>query len=191
MLRTALLGLWATALLLGACSGQAKPSPMAASAGEVQELVTTMNSAVVAADLAATSGEPSLEKERARFDSWLAARSEFLEGLRDLQPPASLAELYDEAVSAVADLRDATADLAEVAHRADTLEQMYDELQAGPQAAYEAADQRALSLCLQAQATFIERLQGAVAFASPWLQTSSSSASADSVDVDLGCHAQP
>jgi hypothetical protein len=189
MSRTALLGL-SVSLLLGACSGEAKQmSPVAASAREVQQLVTAMNGVVVAADAAANAGVASLEKERARFDTWLAARTAFLEALRDLEAPTSLEDLYARAIDIVADLRDATEELSDIAHSANTLDEMWAAMQAGPLADYEAADQRALSLCLEVQAAFIEKLQGAVAFTSPWLQGSGSSPEA--IDVNLGCFAQP
>jgi hypothetical protein len=192
MFRTVILGFSVTSVLLGACSGPAEQtSPLAATAFELQQLVTAMNADIVAADAAAATGEPSLEKERARFDAWLAARDEFLADLRDLEPPASLADFFARGIAVVTKLRDTTEDLSDVAHAASTLDEMGAALQAGPIAAYEEADQHALALCLEVEAVFIERLQGAVAFTSPWLQTSSSSSSSEAIEIDLGCYAQP
>jgi len=167
-----------------ACGGSSQQAAGAALyADEVERLVTAMNASIDAHDAEANSGLPSIEKERVRFAGGLAARNDFLRAIGDLDPPASLAALHDNAVVVIEDLRDATEDLAEIAQSSQTHDEFVAAWQGTPGDAFREADRRSIELCMQVEDFLGDSVTQGVEFASPWMQSSA----AQPVDINLGC----
>ncbi len=137
-------------LAVASCGGRLS---MADYAEQIEVLVTTMNDRLDG--LGEDLGEhPGLEEIKAYASERVDARREFIAGMEALEPPASAADLHEEALEIVGDLTDAEAELASVV-AGMTTPMTLDQIWRTPEGiAAQVADVRSIRLCEVAQDSF-------------------------------------
>lgn len=152
-------------VLMTACSSA--PS-VAEYAEDLEVLVTTMNSRLdeIDAELAET---PNLEEIKSYATERLAARSAFLVGLRELQPPEDVADVHVTAIEIMERLTVSESVLADRVLGWQS-EQDIEAVWEMPEGiAARAADAQAVELCLGAQADFNQTAERAELEGVPWI----------------------
>lgn len=167
-------------LLVQACSSGVSLTDYAE---QVETLVTTQNARLDALD-AEVEGTQDLDQVKRYAQERVEARSELLDGLRNLVPPEEVAELHTAALEIIGRLTEAESVLAERVQGMETsagIDAIWDTPEG---VAARAADEQAIALCLAAQAEFDEDRS---AFEDvPWIPPEMK----EIVRVALGCDAE-
>lgn len=168
--------------LLATCCGGGSPS-LAEYAENGEELTTAVIDQINTLDAEWGTQEPTPERAREYWDRRVAARIEFLEGIRDLDPPDGLVELHETALDLFSRLADAEEALAERVAAFDSPTGP-DEWWDTPEGrAARAVDEEAIAICHAAQASFDATQDRQVLSDVPWVP----SGMRESVRVAFGC----
>ena len=152
-------------VLMTACSSAPSVTEYAE---DLEALVTTMNSRLDEID-AELAESPNLEEIKSYATERMAARSVFLVGLRELQPPEDVADVH---VTAIGIMDRLTASEAVLADRvlgwqsARDIEAIWETPEG---IAARAADAHAVELCVAAQADFNQTAERAELEGVPWI----------------------
>jgi hypothetical protein len=152
-------------MLTAACSSS--PS-VAEYAEDLEALVTTMNSRLDESD-AELAETPNLEEIKSYATERMAARSAFLMGLRELEPPEDVGDVH---VTAIGIMERLTASESVLADRVLgwQSERDIEAIWETPEGiAARAADAQAVELCLAAQADFNQTAERAELEGVPWI----------------------
>ena len=137
-------------------------------AEDVETLVATMNARLDELD-AETEGTQDLDEIQRYAQQRVAARSDFLAGMQDLEPPDDVAELHGTALEIMERVTDAESVLAD---RVMDLESAsgIDAIWETPEGvAARAADAQAIALCQGAQAEFDQTVDRTEFEDVPWI----------------------
>lgn len=175
----------ASALLLvvlaTACGGG--PS-VAEYAEDLETLVTTMNARLDELD-AEIEGTPDLDQIKRYAQQRIAARSDFLTDMRDMEPPDDLVELRDAAIEIMERLTNAESAMADRVMSWESPSDIVEMWETPEGVAARAADAQAVALCLAAQAEFDQTADRAELEGVPWIPSEMK----EVVLVAFGCEA--
>jgi len=137
-------------------------------AEEVEALVSTMNARLDELD-AAVEGEQDLPSVKQYAQQRVDARTDFLDGLRDLEPPDEVADLQTVALGIMERLVEAEAILADRVMTLESTDEI-DSIWDTPEGvAARSADAEAVELCLAAQSEFDETADRSDLKDVPWI----------------------
>ncbi len=156
----------ALAFALSGCGGD-EPT-LTDYAEDVEDLVVAMNLGLDELD-AVLNGPVSLEDVHEYAVARLELRSDFLDSLREVEPPERMREFHEQAVDVITRLVDAESLVAEGALATDNVVEAARMWQTEAGLAARAVDQEALELCLAAQETFDATEENAIAEGVPWV----------------------
>jgi hypothetical protein len=169
-------------MLVSACSSA--PS-VAEYAEELEGLVTIMNARLDEID-AELPESPDLDQIKGYATQRIFARSEFLAGLRSLEPPEDVADVHDTAIGIMERLtasETAMVDRVLAWESAGDIEAIWETPEG---IAAEAADAKAVELCLAAQADFNQTAERAKLEGVPWIPSDMK----EVILVAFGCEAE-
>jgi hypothetical protein len=122
-------------------------------AEDVEALVTTMNARLDQLD-AEVEGTSNLELIQRYAEERASARSDFVAGLSELEPPGEVGELHDAALEIMERLKNAESAMADQVMQWTSAVDIEEIWETPEGVAARAADAQAVSLCLAAQADF-------------------------------------
>ncbi len=171
------------AVLLMATSCGGGSSSLAEFATEGEELTRTVIAQIAALDAEWGTREPTQAAARDYWERRVAARVEFLEGIRELDPPDGLVELHETALDLFGRLVDAEEALAArvAAYQHPTRPDEWWDTPEGRAA--RAIDEEGIAICHAAQAGFDATQERQVLSDVPWVP----SEMRESVRVAFGC----
>jgi hypothetical protein len=153
------------AVLLAACSSGAS---LADYAEDVETLIVTMNARLDALD-AEFDATQDLEEMKEHASQRILARSRFLTGLRELEPPDEVVELHETALGIMERLTDAETAMADRVMSWESASDIEAIWETPEGIAARTADAQAVALCLAAQADFDQTSDRAEFEAVPWI----------------------
>jgi hypothetical protein len=154
-------------VLAASCSG----GPTTAEyAEDVEALVTTMNARLDQLD-AEAEGTSDLELIQRYAEERVSARSGFVDGLHELEPPDELKVFHFTALEIMERLTNAESVLADRVMQLESADGIEDIWATPEGVAARAADAQAVSLCLAAQAEFDQTAERAELEDVPWIPT--------------------
>ena len=169
------------ALILMACGGGSLS--LTEYAGEVEKLVAVMEADFESLDTEWESQSPTVEGARSYWDGRLEVRADFLEGVRDLDPPDTAAEQHAEALDVFGRITDADEALAARVATLETITEHWQWVDTPEGRAAQAVLEEVFAFCRASQAEF-DATEGGEALADvPWLP----SAMSEVVSVAFGC----
>ena len=137
-------------------------------AEEVEALLATMNARIDQLD-GEVEREQSLEGVKNYAQERVEARSEFLAGLRDLDPPDEVADLHDAAIGIIGRLTAAEAALADRVMSMESIDGV-DSIWSTPEGIVaRTADDKTIELCLAAQSEFDDTADRSEFRDVPWI----------------------
>lgn len=137
-------------------------------AEDVERLVVTMNARLDQLD-AEAEGTSDLGVIQNYAKSRVGARSAFVAGLRELQPPTDVKPLHDEALEIMARLMNAESAMADVVMQWKSAADIDDIWNTPEGIAARTADARAVAMCLVAQEEFDQTADRAEFQDVPWI----------------------
>jgi outer membrane murein-binding lipoprotein Lpp len=169
-------------LVLQACSSEASLTDYA---DQLEGLVTTMNARLDALD-AEVEGTQDLDQVKGYARERVEARSDFIDGLRSLDPPEEVAELHTAALEIMSRLTKAESVLAERVQGMETsagIDSIWDTPEG---VAARAADEQAVALCRAAEAEINSTEERSTFEDVPWIPAEMK----EIVRVAFGCDAE-
>ncbi len=161
-----LTGIAVIVFALAACGGSMTLTEYATA---VESSLNSMN-AQLAEDVAAVEAvAPSIAVLRDWADNRMALRHDFLAGLEELNPPSEAADLHEAALAAVRALVAAEQELADQAHATDDVEMLLGLWDTPAGEAAQLADQKAVEICLAAQAALDATADRSGFVGMPWV----------------------
>ena len=156
-----------TLVLVASCSSGPTNAEYAE---DVESLVTTMNARLDQLDVEA-EGTSNVELIQRYAEERVSARSDFVVGLRELEPPDELEDLHVTALEIMERLKNAESAMADQVMQWTSAVDIED-IWATPEGVEaRTADAQAVSLCLAAQAEFDQTAERAKLEDVPWIPT--------------------
>ncbi len=152
-------------ILMAGCSN---PPSIAEYAEDLEVLVTTMNTRLDEID-AEFEGTEDLESIKSYAAERVIARSGFLAGLRELEPPKDVADVHNRALEIMERLTASESAMADRVLGWQTASDIEDIWETPEGIAARAADAQAIELCLAAQADFDQKAERAKLEGVPWI----------------------
>ena len=181
-MRTVSVSVLFLAILVTGCGGG---PTVAEYADEVEALVTTMNAGLDRIDKELDTAE-DLEQIQASVQRRILVRSEFVAGLRDLEPPDDLVDLHGSAIEIMANVADAESAMADRVMAWESISDIESIWETPEGLAAREADAKAVSLCLAAQADFDQTSDRAQFDDVPWIPSEMK----EIIRVAFGCIAE-
>ncbi len=120
-------------------------------ATQTQELVATMSNGFIQIDTEWEASEPSLEGAQEYWDKRLGLRDEFLQGIRDLEPPEMLVPTHGDALAIFERITDADVALKARVDTFDTVTEHWQWLDTPEAEAVESVLQDVFAFCRSSQ----------------------------------------
>jgi hypothetical protein len=158
-------------------------SSMSDYADQVEQLVTTMNTKIDTSEAQSEAQGFTLEATRQFWETKVEARSEFIAGLGEIDPPDDAEEMHTAALSIVGRLKAADEAVTDLLRSMTTEQEMGLLTQSPEYLATEAVDEEAVALCQAVQAEFDSTYDREVFGDSPWVP----SELREVVSVAFGC----
>jgi len=156
-----------TTLVIASCgNGEITMNDYAA---QVEELLTAMNSTVDALDADNAAQTPTVDDARAFWESKVAARRDFIDGLDSIEPPDEAVEMHAAATGIITRLAAADEAVADLVAAMETEAELSLLLTTPEFLATEAVDETAIAMCLGAQAEFDSTADREVFGDVPWI----------------------
>lgn len=171
----------AASILVICCGGSSLSLEDYANRGA--DLSTSVISRIAAldAELGAQERTPAVAKDY--WDRRVAARSDFLEGIQELDPPAGLRDLHETALDLFSRLLDAEQALAARVTESGTLTEPSEWWSTPEGEAARAVDEEAIAICHAAQARFDSTEERGALADMPWIPSEMK----ETVRVAFGC----
>lgn len=178
--RLACTGFLLAALLVSCGGGRMTVSEYAA---EAERLVATMQADFAAIDASWESQAPSVEAARDYWDRRLDIRADFLDGVRDLNPPDEIAGQHATALDLFTRITEADEDLAAYASSMESVTEHRQWLDSPEGAAMEAVLEEVYAFCRASQEEYDATAERESFEETPWLPPEMK----DVVKVAFGC----
>ena len=179
-MRTALAGTCLAMILMACGSGSLSVSEYAA---EAENLVAVMEAEFESLDKEWESQSPSLEGARSYWEGRLEVRADFLEGVRDLDPPDAVVEQHAAALDVFGRITVADEALADHVASLDTITEHWQWVDTPEGQRAQAVLEEVFAFCRASQAEY-DATEGRKALEDvPWLPSEMS----EVVSVAFGC----
>jgi hypothetical protein len=169
------------ALILMACGGGSLS--LSEYAAQAENLVAVMEAEFESLDTEWESQAPTLEGARSYWEGRLEVRADFLEGVRDLDPPDTVAEQHAEALDVFGRITDADEALAARVATLETITDHWQWVDTPEGRAAQAVLEEVFAFCRASQAEFDSTEDREALADVPWLPSEMS----EVVSVAFGC----